>query len=160
MTFFNEDRLYKYGLGLFRLFVVVLIAFSYRSLNNLSSFFDVSILSKEFLIYLSSHRSIGHAYIGTIGAFVNVHKDKFFLNLTLLLGAALVCIYDVKYDYSILIYLVKTVSGDYLAGKLDTIEWKLVLIFTFFIFGPVVFFLENNNLYYVLSYLRILFYMF
>jgi hypothetical protein len=50
-----------------------------------------------------------------VGAGVNVQVAGFLGNLALLLVAAAACIWDVGHDYSILVYLMKTFSGDYLA---------------------------------------------
>jgi hypothetical protein len=52
---------------------------------------------------------------------VNVEVLPLFFNLALLGGAAAFLIYDVViFDYAALVYLAKTFSGDFLAGKLDT----------------------------------------
>lgn len=96
-------------------------------------------LSKSWSHYLHSFRWLGHIYIGSIGAVVNVEIVNFRLNLLLLLSAGLFCLHDCyKYDYSIVIYLMKTFAGDFLAGKLDTTEWKLALFFVFGILAPAV----------------------
>jgi len=51
-------------------------------------------------------------------------------NMLLLLVAACLILLDLRRDYAILIYMCKTFSGDFIAGKLDTLEWRLVLLFT------------------------------
>ena len=86
--------------------------------------------------YLRSMRWAGHAYMGSIGAGVNVQVLGFVGNLAMLLAAAAFCVADATKDYSIIVYLAKTFSGDFLAGKLDTAEWKLVLFWTFGVLGP------------------------
>jgi hypothetical protein len=80
--------------------------------------------------YLRSGRWIGHLYIGSIGAIVNVQIRSAAFNIMMLLIAATFIVYDLRLDYSILIYMLKTFSGDFIAGKLDTLEWRLVLLFT------------------------------
>ena len=95
--------------------------------------------------YLASMRWVGHTYMGSIGAGVNVQVLGFLGNLLMLLVAASACIWDATHDYSILVYLMKTFSGDQLAGKLDTLEWKLVLFFTFGVFGPSLWMLAGTN---------------
>ena len=95
--------------------------------------------------YLASMRWVGHAYMGSIGAGVNVQVLGFLGNFLMLLVAATACVWDVAHDYSILIYLMKTFSGDQLAGKLDTAEWKLVLLFIFGIFGPGLWFAAGSE---------------
>ena len=52
---------------------------------------------------------------------VNVEVLPLAFNLALLGGAAAFLIHDVvTFDYAALVYLAKTFSGDFLAGKLDT----------------------------------------
>ena len=127
---FTEDRLSKYRAGLFRLSALALFSFW------------------SFPWNYTWLRFFGHAYIGSIGAAVNVKILPFWQNLMLLLGAAAIVIWELWYwgrqrgDYSIIVYLVKTFGGDFLAGKLDTPEWKLVLLFvsitaptTYLLFG-------------------------
>eukprot|EP00957_Ditylum_brightwellii_P134033 10219230-Ditylum_brightwellii.AAC.1 len=65
--------------------------------------------------------------MGSIGAGVNVQVLGFKGNLAMLLAAAAFCVVDAGKDHSVIVYLMKTFSGDFLAGKLDTAEWKLVL---------------------------------
>ena len=97
---------------------------------------DAAVEALRLAPYLASMRWVGHTYMGSIGAGVNVQVLGFLGNLTMLLVAATACLWDATHDYSILVYLMKTFSGDQLAGKLDTLEWQLVLLFTFGIFAP------------------------
>jgi hypothetical protein len=155
--FFTNDRLAKYGFGLFRLFVVVLYAFSSLLVTNTEQREEAPIVTSWTLYeYFRSLRWLGHAYIGSIGAFVNVEQGGLVLNLALLAGAAAACFVDSSYDYSILIYLLKTFGGDFIAGKLDTFEWKIVLLFTFFLFLPLLYALEPQSADFVHVYSRIL----
>jgi hypothetical protein len=117
--FFNRDRFIKYGWGVVRLAAVVYVAF------------QVCTPGYTLAMYVASRRILAHAYIGGIGAYVNVEQGGLVLNVVLLLGAAACIAWDVvHFDYSLVVYLVKTFGGDFLAGKLDTLEWKLVLAFT------------------------------
>ena len=151
MKHFTYDRFKKYGLGVFRLLVVVLVSFCASNLP----------LCYNARNYLSSYRILGHAYIGTIGAAVNVDVVDFKTNLVMLVGAGIVCCFDLKYDYSILIYLMKTFGGDFFAGKLDTTEWKLVLLFVFGLFGPsAVYIRGTEDLVFWTKYTRIFAYLF
>ena len=49
----------------------------------------------------------------------------------------------------------KTFSGDFFAGKLDTKEWKLVLFFTFGVLLPFLFIYETDFQYLCLKYCKI-----
>jgi hypothetical protein len=128
--YFSSDRAAKYGWGLPRLALVCLIAFELapRASSAVSSPSQAAALG--LLPYLQSCRWIGHLYIGSIGAAVNVQIRSVAFNLCMLGGAAALILYDMRLDYAILIYMLKTFSGDFIAGKLDTLEWRLVLLFT------------------------------
>jgi len=128
--YFSSDRAAKYGWGLPRLALVCLIAFELapRASSAVSSASQAAALG--LLPYLRSGRWIGHLYIGSIGAAVNVQIRSVAFNLCMLGGAAALILYDMRLDYAILIYMLKTFSGDFIAGKLDTLEWRLVLLFT------------------------------
>jgi hypothetical protein len=87
--------------------------------------------------YGSGYRWVGHIFIGSIGALVNVEALPFATNILLLVMAGAFCLADVhKYDYSSIVYLVKTFGGDFFAGKLDTAEWKFVLLAVFGLLLP------------------------
>jgi hypothetical protein len=138
-AYFNEDRLRKYLMGSFRLAVIVYVA-----LYHLSPLTNINITTfgsanaavrsdpENFVsAYAQSWRWLGHVYIGSIGALVNVQLCPLPVNLCLLAVAGAfiardVCIYA---DPAMCVYAIKTFGGDYLAGKLDTLEWKLVLFF-------------------------------
>ncbi len=107
MSYFSQDRIEKYGYGLLRLALVVCFSFAF-----------------DMRIYLASYRWIGHIYIGTIGAVVNVRVLAYKYNIFLLLVAGIICLVELRHDYAVVVYLVKTLGGDYLAGKVDTKEWK------------------------------------
>lgn len=119
--YFNKDREYKYFWGLFRLSVVLIISFTLNSSNKGDN--------KALWLYLYSYRWIPHIYIGVMGAMVNVKCFNTFTNIAILIIAGVLIIYDIfRFDISLCIYLLKTFCGDFLAGKLDTIEWKIGLI--------------------------------
>lgn len=127
--YFSSDRAAKYGWGLPRLVLVCLIAFELAPRAS-SAISPASQAALGLLPYLRSGRWIGHLYIGSIGAAVNVQIRSFTFNLCMLIGAAALIVFDLRLDYAILIYMLKTFSGDFIAGKLDTLEWRLVLLFT------------------------------
>lgn len=147
--YFNPDRLDKYGYGVLRLAAVVLIAFLSAPSGHGTA--------ADALAYWHSWRWIGHAYIGIIGAAVNVSVVSLRTNLAMLAVAGAWCAWDVRaHDLSAVIYLMKTFGGDFFAGKLDTTEWKLVLLFVFGLFGPSVLYLQDSLHSFSASYLRIL----
>ena len=145
--YFTTDRARKYGWGVPRLALLTLFAFEVvpRRFLAASAPDAAAAASLALAPYLASMRWLGHAYMGSIGAGVNVQVLGFLGNLAMLLLAAAACVWDVSHDYSILVYLVKTFSGDQLAGKLDTPEWKLVLLFTFGLFGPGLWLAAGSN---------------
>ena len=128
--YFSSDRAAKYGWGLPRLALVCLIAFELAPRASIAVSSPSQAAALGFLPYLRSGRWIGHLYIGSIGAAVNVQIRSVAFNLCMLGGAAALILYDMRLDYAILIYMLKTFSGDFIAGKLDTFEWRLVLLFT------------------------------
>ena len=149
--YFTTDRARKYGWGVPRLALLTLFAFevvpryfldaSGSELNALAAAEahpgdGTATYPLRLGAYLRSLRWVGHAYMGSIGAGVNVQVLGFAGNLAMLLVAAAFCVADAAKDYSIIVYLAKTFSGDFLAGKLDTAEWKLVLFWTFGGLGP------------------------
>ena len=134
-AFFSSDRAQKYGWGLLRLAALTLAAFTLAP--GLSrGVAPEQAASLGLQPYLASRRWVAHAYLGVIGAVVNVRVRGFATNLALLLGAGALCVDDARHDYTILVYLAKTFGGDFVAGKLDTREWRLVLLFVFGLFGP------------------------
>jgi len=150
--YFTTDRARKYGWGVPRLALLTLFAFEVvpryflddASGSELHAFAaaeahpgdGTATYPLRLGAYLRSLRWAGHAYMGSIGAGVNVQVLGFVGNLAMLLAAAAFCVADAAKDYSIIVYLAKTFSGDFLAGKLDTAEWKLVLFWTFGVLGP------------------------
>lgn len=136
-SFFSSDRLSKYGFGVIRLAAITYLAFTCTSSGN-------NVLWE----YITSCRILAHVYIGSIGALVNVKQASLSTNIALLTGAAILIVRDIvanNNDYSLVIYLVKTFSGDFLAGKLDTTEWKLALFFTFALLLPMTYVLELHQ---------------
>lgn len=161
--YFNYDRSLKYGYGSFRLLIVVYLSF-FKSFSvyskhpfTLNEFFYTPPASLHS--YFSTNRYLGHIAIGSIGAMINVNiTNSFFANLALLGFLGCVCFWDIQFDYAVLIYLMKTMGGDFIAGKLDTTEWKLVLFFVFIVLAPLSYFMHvshSENLQVFLSYSRI-----
>ena len=144
--YFTTDRAKKYGWGVPRLALLTLFAFEVVPHRFLAAAplgphpdaDDAAANSLSLAAYLGSGRWVGHAYMGSIGAGVNVQVLGFLGNLAVLLLAALFCVWDAtRGDLALVAYLVKTFGGDFIAGKLDTAEWRLVLLWTFGLFGPV-----------------------
>jgi hypothetical protein len=144
--YFTTDRAKKYGWGVPRLALLTLFAFEVVPRRFLAAAplgphpdaDDAAANSLSLAAYLGSGRWVGHAYMGSIGAGVNVQVLGFLGNLAVLLLAALFCVWDATWgDLALVAYLVKTFGGDFIAGKLDTAEWRLVLLWTFGLFGPV-----------------------
>jgi hypothetical protein len=149
--FFTEDRKNKYFWGCLRLAFVAALAFTFESWGRIATAIATSTnindgsfpLSDELLVpcqrYLTSNRWMLHVYLGVMGATVNVNYFPTFVNLVLLMIAGLFIVRDLYIfsDVAIVVYLAKTMGGDYFAGKLDTIEWKLVLLYTFLFVTPL-----------------------
>ena len=127
--YFNSDRAAKYGWGLPRLVLLCVIGFEVAPRVS-CAVLPGQAAALHLLPYLRSGRWMGHLYIGSIGAVVNVQIRSAAFNIMMLLVAATFIVFDLRLDYSILIYMLKTFSGDFVAGKLDTLEWRLVLLFT------------------------------
>lgn len=127
--YFNSDRAAKYGWGLPRLALLCIIGFEVAPRVS-CAVLPGQAAALHLVPYLRSGRWIGHLYIGSIGAIVNVQIRSAAFNIMMLLIGATFIVYDLRLDYSILIYMLKTFSGDFIAGKLDTLEWRLVLLFT------------------------------
>eukprot|EP00959_Pyramimonas_sp_CCMP1952_P296393 6200500-Pyramimonas_sp.AAC.1 len=125
--YYNPDRLRKYGYGVPRLVLLVWAAFALAPpLQHISD------PSFGLAGYLASGRWLVHAYVGSIGAIVNVQRFGLPGNAAIMLGAGLLILWDAfTFDFTMLLVLMKTMGGDFFAGKLDTLEWKLVLLFTF-----------------------------
>jgi hypothetical protein len=120
-TSFTEDRLFKYGYGVLRLCLVLAVALAWNSSTATTTYtlpISLDTLYLHGLAYLTSLRWLGHAYIGSIGAVVNVNIVGFETNLVMLLLAAAFIVYDVvTFDTSMVVYLMKTFGGDFIAGR-------------------------------------------
>jgi hypothetical protein len=148
-----NDRLSKYGYGVLRLGLLT------YCLNHPS--FGSTLLFQSASSFPYIPRWVGCLLIGSIGAPVNVEIFGFGFNLLLLISAGLYCVYDLlTYDYILLIYLIKTFSGDFLAGKLDTIEWKLVLFFIYGVLLPGLYLCDPAFPQQLLLFSRVLFLLF
>ena len=140
MSFFTSDRAVKYGWGAPRLAVITCASFVLAPLLCSS---PSAASGLTLWPYLASRRWLLHAYLGAAGAVVNVEVLPMRANLGLLALAACLVAWDARLDYGVFIYLAKTFGGDFLAGKLDTAEWKAVLFFTFGVCAPAALWLER-----------------
>ena len=154
--YFTRDRLLKYGFGSLRLLLIVILTFTWEA-----SIAPVqpSSLQSSLSQYLSSYRWILHIDIGAIGAIINTQQFSYNIHMLLLIQAGILLLYDIYlFDYTMVIYLLKTFGGDYLSGKIDTFEWKWVLAYTFGMILP--YSLVTIPQVEILSYIRILVFMF
>eukprot|EP00887_Chlorella_sp_A99_P000067 scaffold16.g67.t1 len=120
-AFFSADRRVKYGRGALRLAIVLAASlFAVPALHGLPP--------SATAAYLRSWRWAAHAYMGIIGAAINVRALGFRANVALLLGAAAFVALDAaRHGPATVAYVLKTCAGDLLAGKLDSREWRLAL---------------------------------
>jgi hypothetical protein len=126
--FFNSDRFSKYGWGSLRLLVVTLVCFQYHPIS-----WD-----------LMAGRWVVPCVVGALGAVVNVNQRFPALNILLLAFCGAGIIWDVlHHDVALVVYLFKTMGGDFFAGKLDTAEWKLSGLFALG-FAAVCYFLLDD----------------
>lgn len=129
---FDSDRFRKYFDGFFRLAALTALSFTFKC-NPYFEGTTGSIITYDpglLYAYLSSWRLLHHAPVGLIGAIVNVSNLRLEYNIVILGVVAAGVIADFQQNGSaIVIVLLKTMIGDQLAGKLDTVEWKLVLLF-------------------------------
>ena len=125
--FFSADRAVKYGHGVVRLALLTLYAFQWAPQFAHGG---PALAQLSMRAYLQSGRWLAHSYLGSVGAAVNVRVLGLSTNLALLSVAAALCVRDVRHDWALLAVLAKTFAGDFVAGKLDTKEWRLVLLFT------------------------------
>ena len=112
---FSIDRGNKYGWCSLRLVTLTTLCLYH---------FD-----RDLLLVGTKFRWLSFALLGGIGAVVNVNIISPARNILLLLICGAAIMFDLQFDATMAIYLSKTLCGDYIAGKLDTLEWKLSGIF-------------------------------
>ena len=131
--YFSADRRTKYGWGSLRLAALLL----YALLAAPAASPEPAAAAASTATYMGSGRWLGHAYLGAAGAAVNVEKWGLRTNMALLSAGALFTLLDVyRCGPATCVYLAKTFAGDFLAGKLDTTEWRLALAFTAVVLCP------------------------
>lgn len=83
------------------------------------------------------HRWATYVYLGSVGAIVNVEviSHSLFLKILATLLAVFAVIYDMQHDVIVLVYISKTLFGDFLANKIDTGFLKCVMGCLFFLGG-------------------------
>lgn len=116
---FSNDRSYKYGWGALRLSTLT-IACLWQ--------FD-----RSLQLVGNEYRFLSFLLQGGIGAIVNVNIVSPTYNILLLLLCGVAIGFDLQHDATMAIYLFKTLGGDFIAGKLDTLEWKIAGIFAFIV---------------------------
>ena len=116
---FSNDRSHKYGWGALRLTTLAIAC---------TSFFDPNLQ-----IVGLKYRWLSFVLQGAIGAIVNVNIVSPAYNICLLLVCGIAIGFDLRHDATMAIYLFKTLGGDFIAGKLDTLEWKISGIFAFIV---------------------------
>jgi hypothetical protein len=112
---FSADRGNKYGWGSLRLVTLTALFLFY--------------LDRNLLLVGTKFRWLSFILLGGIGAVVNVNIISPTGNILLLLVCGAAIMLDLQFDATMAIYLSKTLCGDYIAGKLDTLEWKISGIF-------------------------------
>lgn len=113
---FSSDRGQKYGWGALRLLSLTIAFLCY---------FD-----RSLKVVGASTRWISFVLLGGIGAIVNVKITHPIYNMMLLLICGGAIVFDLQYDATMAIYLFKTLGGDFIAGKLDTLEWQISGVFS------------------------------
>jgi len=113
----RKDRLLKYGIGFIRLSILIASMM----------YFDKDL---KMNILIENYRYLIYIFIATFGAIVNVEifnpkKEIFLLILVIALGFN-----DLRYDFTVLLYLTKTLIPDFIASKLDRGIWKICLFIT------------------------------
>ena len=116
---FSTDRSNKYGWGALRLTALTVACVCY---------FDTT-----FSVVFASNRWLSFLLQGSIGAIVNVNIITPAQNIGLLLICGVAIGFDLQHDATMAVYLFKTLGGDFIAGKLDTLEWKISGIFAFIV---------------------------
>lgn len=116
---FSTDRSNKYGWGAIRL--VALTAGCIR-------YFDPNLI-----LVGTNMRWLSFVLLGGIGAVVNVSIISPMYNMLLLALCGIAIGFDLQSDATMAIYLFKTLGGDFIAGKLDTLEWQISGIFAFIV---------------------------
>ena len=112
---FSTDRGNKYGWGSLRL--VALTALCLHCFDS------------HLVLVGTKYRWLSFVLLGGIGAVVNVNIISPTSNILLLVICGAAILFDLQFDATMAIYLSKTLCGDYIAGKLDTLEWKISGIF-------------------------------
>ena len=126
----SRDRRLKYAWGSVRLALLTVWSFTFSAAAR-AGWHDYTI-----------GRLLSHVFVGSIGAVVNVSILPLQLNMALLIAAGALMLWDLgRYglllgDHSIAVYLIKTMGGDFISGKLDSLEWRLVLVFAFAVLLP------------------------
>ena len=111
----RKDRLLKYGFGFIRLLALLLIL----------TYFDEGFRKEKIGNF---NRCLIYILYALYGACLNVElfgsiTEKVFYFSIICLG-----IYDLSFDYTILLYTTKTFIPDFFASKLDRVIWKFSLI--------------------------------
>lgn len=117
---FSTDRSSKYGWGAMRLVSITLFCLYYFNLDGI----------------IENYRYLSYVIIGGSGAIVNVNNKpngKIYNMILLLICGINIGIDIYIYDAIVIVYLIKTMGGDFFASKLDTIEWQISGIFALLI---------------------------
>jgi hypothetical protein len=109
------DRLIKYGVGFIRLSLLIFSMMYFDKDLNLN-------------ILQENHRYLIYILIAGYGACVNVEIINPKLEIFLLILTAAMGFNDLRYDFTMLLYLTKTLIPDFFASKLDRGIWKFILI--------------------------------
>ena len=169
-SFEGVDRQLKYGWGTLRLALTFIFAFCFApvpskipvpvpvpvgeavdwfNLHTFSALFSRSYVlpfGALFEYFASSYRWCIYVYIGSIGSIINVKLLSFEVNVILgIIVVALLAADITIYDYTILVYTLKTAVGDIFAGKVDSKEFILAAICMFALIVPSVLMLMESS---------------
>lgn len=135
------DRVVKYGAGSLRLLLIVVFAWFFIRPTRRSSNNDNGAASdeseKEFKDYVRSMRWVCQMIYGSLGALLNSNDIPSYMKLALLFSIGIVAfLSEIFIDSSILVYWLKTIMGDLVAGKLDSFEFQLGAGLVLFVVTP------------------------
>eukprot|EP01129_Flabellula_baltica_P001100 TRINITY_DN11011_c0_g1_i1.p1 TRINITY_DN11011_c0_g1~~TRINITY_DN11011_c0_g1_i1.p1 ORF type:complete len:231 (-),score=-8.48 TRINITY_DN11011_c0_g1_i1:472-1164(-) len=145
---FSNDRKWKYGFGTCRL-VIITILIVYLHINTYQRITHYNYIDVYFYYIL----------FGIIGAIINVEIFKQNYNFLLLTIGTIITLFQILNKGSVvMVYFSKTVLGDLIAGKLDTMEWYVFAVLVLLGVLICIFILDTYSIY--LTYIRIFLFLF
>jgi hypothetical protein len=111
----RNDRLMKYGFGFIRLLALLLLL----------TYFDGGFRIEKIGNF---NRCLIYIFYALYGACLNVELFGSISEKVFFFSIICLCIYDLSFDYTVLLYATKTFIPDFFASKLDRAIWKFLLI--------------------------------